>query len=167
MYVCMHTYLPNTGAPLIAMVACLGLAVDVTTNAKTTADLDAMDANDADAIIAYVHKKMDYLATSRPTAVNLFNALKEVKTVLDQAKAGDNDSTARARICQAIVNHAEFMVKRDVSDNETIGRHGAAAVLSHIPDDQSATMVTICNTGSLATAGYGTALGVARALSTH
>lgn len=145
------------------MVACLGLAVDLCTNAKTIAELDGIDANDGDAIVEYIHKKMDYLATSRPTAVNLFNALKELKGILETSKSG-SEGSARERICKAVVSHAEFMMKRDVSDNETIGKHGAEAILRHVESGKGARMVTICNTGSLATAGFGTALGVVRAL---
>mmetsp|Transcript_48161 Transcript_48161/g.58083 ORF Transcript_48161/g.58083 Transcript_48161/m.58083 type:complete len:253 (+) Transcript_48161:390-1148(+) len=61
----------------------------------------------------------------------------------------------------AVVDYAEFMLKRDVSDNEAIGSHGADMLLK---SKETIRLMTICNTGSLATAGYGTALGVARAL---
>lgn len=147
------------------MVACLGLAIDLTTNSKTKTELDAMDANDASALLSFIDKKMDYLATSRPTAVNLFNALEELKNILNKAKDDDSSgSTVRERLCAAAVKHAEFMLERDVSDNKLIGSHGAQAVMSHVEAGKKARMVTICNTGSLATAGYGTALGVIRAL---
>lgn len=144
-------------------MAVLGLAVDLTSNAKTISELDAMDADDADALLAYIQLKMDYLATARPTAVNVFNALAELKDILQNATEGG--TTARERMCQALVKHAEFMLERDVSDNRAIGAFGAEAILSHVAnDDEGARVVTICNTGSLASAGYGTALGVARAL---
>ena len=64
---------------------------------------------------------------------------------------------------QAVTQHAEFMLQRDVQDNMQIGRHGADEILSNTTDDK-VTIVTICNTGSLATAQYGTALGVVRAI---
>mmetsp|Transcript_25370 Transcript_25370/g.35570 ORF Transcript_25370/g.35570 Transcript_25370/m.35570 type:complete len:380 (-) Transcript_25370:641-1780(-) len=157
------------GAPLIAIVACLGLAVDLNANAKTLAELDAMDANDSDAIMKFVHAKMEYLSTSRPTAVNLFNALEELKQILKDAAANDqNGKSVRERLCSAVVDHASFMLDRDVKDNENIGRLGMEAILKQVGVDASSgagiRMVTICNTGSLATAGFGTALGVARAL---
>jgi S-methyl-5-thioribose-1-phosphate isomerase len=155
-----HTFTP--GAPLIAMVACLGLSVDLNTNVSTIGELDGIDANDSQTLLSFIHEKMDYLATSRPTAVNLFNAMKELKLVLEEASTG-SDGTVRERLCQAVNRHAEFMLRRDVADNEAIGAFGAAAILRHTTQS-SARVVTICNTGSLATAGYGTALGVVRAL---
>lgn len=144
-------------------MACLGLSVDINSNATSVGELDAMEANDSEALLAYIHSKMDYLATSRPTAVNLFNALKELKDVLDVASNGI-EGTSRDRLCHAVVKHAEFMLTRDVADNQAIGKVGAAAILRHVGPGECARIVTICNTGSLATAGYGTALGVARAL---
>lgn len=50
------------------------------------------------------------------------------------------------------------MLERDVNDNKKIGNYGAQHILSGVPRD-SVTILTHCNTGSLATAGYGTALG--------
>ena len=144
-------------------MACLGLSVDINSNATTVDELDAIEDNDSEALLSYIHSKMDYLATSRPTAVNLFNALKELKDVLDVAKSGI-EGTSRHRLCHAVIKHAEFMLTRDVADNQAIGNIGAAAILRHVGSGESARIVTICNTGSLATAGYGTALGVARAL---
>jgi len=148
------------GAPLIAIVAVLGLAVDLNANTTTIAELDALDNNDGDVILAYIQSKMDYLATARPTAVNVFNALEELKGILEATKEGDG---ARQRMCEEIAKHAEFMLERDVSDNKAIGAFGAEAILK-TTSDKKARVVTICNTGSLATAGYGTALGIVRAL---
>lgn len=144
------------GAPLIAIVAVLGLAVDLNSNPNTISELDAIDANDTDSLLEYIQKKMDYLATSRPTAVNVFHALEEVKNVLSR-------QNNRNEMCQAIVTHAEFMLQRDVSDNKAIGTFGADAIRNRTRGEK-ARIVTICNTGSLASAGYGTALGVVRAL---
>jgi 5-methylthioribose kinase len=140
------------------MVAVLGLAIDVNTNQKT---IDEMTALDASTIEAYIHTKLDYLATSRPTAVNLFNALEEVKQKLTTVV--NSDTVTREAFCQTILEHAEFMLERDVADNRAIGQHGADVILKTCAKD-AIHLVTICNTGSLATAGYGTALGVARAL---
>lgn len=141
------------GAPLIAIVAVLGLAVDLTTNEKTIKELNASDN-----IKQYVYGKMAYLKTSRPTAVNLFNAMTELKGIVNRA------SDAAPQIVAAIVKHAQFMLERDVSDNKAIGTHGADDLLQRHTHKDGVRLVTICNTGSLATAGWGTALGVAREL---
>lgn len=75
----------------------------------------------------------------------------------------DASSNGGEAIIRAIVSHAEFMLQRDLADNKAIGSYGADAILSKT-NSNPARIVTICNTGSLATSGYGTALGVARAL---
>jgi len=150
------------GAPLIAIVACLGLAVDLSCCGETQKELDRVK-NDIDAIFTIIDKKMEYLKTSRPTAVNLFNAMGEVKAELEtvQKKKRESDD-AKSCMVKSVVTYAEKMLERDVSDNKAIGDFGADALLKHSP--KGIRLVTICNTGSLATAGYGTALGVARSL---
>jgi S-methyl-5-thioribose-1-phosphate isomerase len=150
------------GAPLIAIVAILGLAVDL---ASPSSQKELEQCADASAVIQYITTKLDYLATSRPTAVNLFHAIQEVKDVLqkEQVDSSDNNNNA-TRLVQAVQQHAQFMLQRDLQDNRNIGKHGAKAILAHKPADAKVTVMTICNTGSLATSGYGTALGVVRAL---
>lgn len=56
------------------------------------------------------------------------------------------------------------MLDKDISDNKAIGTHGAEAILANVSGDSGIRVITHCNTGSLATAGYGTALGVVRKL---
>lgn len=58
----------------------------------------------------------------------------------------------------SVIAWIEDMLERDVNDNRKIGNYGAQHILSGVPRD-SVTILTHCNTGSLATAGYGTALG--------
>lgn len=144
------------GAPLIAIVACLGLSVDLATNPKTLAELETLSTKQE--VIDYVIKKMDYLRTSRPTAVNLFNAMDELTGAIQAAGESKED------VIKTVISHAEFMLERDVSDNKAIGDNGAKDILDNLKDRSKVRMATICNTGSLATAAYGTALGVARSL---
>ena len=146
------------GAPLIAIVACLGLSVDLATNPETKTKLDGLSSKEE--VLEVIKEKMDYLSTSRPTAVNLFNAMGELSKVIEGESITNKDE-----MIKAVISHAEFMLERDVSDNKNIGLHGANDILSCLhPDREGVRLVTICNTGSLATASYGTALGVARAL---
>lgn len=56
------------------------------------------------------------------------------------------------------------MLTKDIEDNKAIGRYGCEAILKSLSGDGSVRVLTHCNTGSLATAGYGTALGVIRSL---
>lgn len=146
------------GAPLIAIVAVLGLAVDLTSNEATIKQLDGLSSV-AD-IKTVINEKMEYLKTSRPTAVNLFNAMEELSGILD-----DHSLTTREALLEKLMAHASYMLDRDVSDNKSIGSHGADDILSG--RDDKVNIITICNTGSLATAGWGTALGVARELCTR
>jgi methylthioribose-1-phosphate isomerase len=83
------------------------------------------------------------LAASRPTAVNLFWAL-------------DRVSALRDRSFESVLAEAQAIEREDVAMNQAIGRHGAALV------PPGARVMTVCNTGSLATAGHGTALGIIR-----
>jgi methylthioribose-1-phosphate isomerase len=149
-----------SGAPLIAIVAVLGLAVDLC-HAKTVAELDQIEemngTQHGQAVLAYLDGKCSYLATSRPTAVNIFHALAEIKVQLVQAmnaNSANNDddkttSTARQRMVQAVLQHASFMLERDRNDCLAMGRHGADAILKAKAPNAQVTIVTICNTGSL------------------
>ena len=154
------TYLFVSGAPLIAIVAVLGLAVDLTHKVETKTKLSSSSPED---IVKMIQSKMEYLRESRPTAVNLSNALEEVQDAMTKVQQSTpSDQWAKALPAE-ILTYAEFMLERDVSDNTAIGTYGAEAILK-ATGKSKVNMVTICNTGSLATAGYGTALGVVRAL---
>lgn len=157
------------GAPLIAIVAVLGMAVDLC-SPTAASELDMIEKmnqveHSADAVYAYIQGKLDFIATSRPTAVNLFNALEEVKGALLKAKdESESGESPRERMVKTIIDHAEFMLKRDEADCRAIGEFGATEILKGVGADQKTTVMTICNTGSLATAAYGTALGVVRSI---
>jgi methylthioribose-1-phosphate isomerase len=92
------------------------------------------------------------LAATRPTAVNLFWAIERMKKVF-ASMSGEPP----ARIAARLVQEAIAMRRQDEEACRQMGRHGAAL----LPD--SGTVLTHCNAGALATAGYGTALGVIRA----
>ncbi len=149
------------GAPLIAIVACLGLAVEMSARQakQAFASLDAA----ADWLV----EAAAYLKTSRPTAVNLFTAMDQLlalsQGLVAKAGATPKDEGA-APLVAAVVTFAEVLLKEDVESNQAIGDHGATAILSNARPGETVKVMTHCNTGSLATAGYGTALGVIRSL---
>lgn len=58
----------------------------------------------------------------------------------------------------SIIEHIEGLLEKDREDNRSIGAHGARHILQRVPEG-GVTLLTHCNTGTLATAGYGTALG--------
>lgn len=140
------------GAPAIAIVAALSLAVELT-NKKAS--------DKAEEVAAIILEKLDYLVTSRPTAVNLADAAGKLKKIVETAaKANGSDG---ASVSKAYCDAAAQMLIADVADNEGIGKYGAEWI-SKVAGGGQVSVLTHCNTGSLATAGYGTALGVIRSL---
>jgi methylthioribose-1-phosphate isomerase len=111
--------------------------------------IGALQAKDLDAEFDNI---CDTLAATRPTAVNLFWAIDRMKRLY----AGLRGQPAEA-IRRRLVQEAQLVREEDIAINRAIGRHGAALV----PNRK--TVLTHCNAGALATAGYGTALGVIRA----
>ena len=125
------------GAPAIGVAAAMGVALGV----AQTADLDAQ-----------FEQICDTLASTRPTAVNLFWAIGRMRKLYQSLRGRPLDEI-RARLAA----EAQQIRLEDIAINQAIGRNGAALV----PDGK--TVLTHCNAGALATAGYGTALGVIRA----
>ena len=98
---------------------------------------------------AHVLADIDLLTQSRPTAVNLFWALNQVKAVLDEQKTDPRP---------AILACAEKIHTDDIAANYKMGELGADILAN------TKGILTHCNTGALATGGYGTALGVIRSV---
>lgn len=141
------------GAPAIAIAAALSLAVEVS-------NLEDFIGTSDDAA-SFLNSKLDYLVTSRPTAVNLSDAATKLKGVISNAAATAFEAMS---VFQAFLESAEDMLREDVAANRAIGLYGASFLQSHIKDSKNLSILTHCNTGSLATAGYGTALGVIRSV---
>lgn len=123
------------GAPAIAIVAALSLAVELQNNAIS---------DKAEEVAAFILEKLDYLVTSRPTAVNLADAARKLKKVVESAVTanGANGSTVSRAYCDA----AAQMLIDDVSDNEGIGKHGAEWI-STAAGGGPVSVLTHCNTG--------------------
>jgi methylthioribose-1-phosphate isomerase len=131
------------GAPAIGVAAAMGLALGARRSTATGTKQFAVD----------FQRLADTLAATRPTAVNLFWAIERMKQALATGvQAGEGVVELVARLRQ----EADRIHDDDLESCRAIGRHGAALV----PDD--ARILTHCNAGALATAGYGTALGVVR-----
>ena len=95
-------------------------------------------------------EKADYMATSRPTAVNLMWACKKQKELIENSTS-DIDG-----IVKELVENGIKMENEDIEINKKMGDYGAEVV------PKGATILTHCNAGALATVAYGTALGVIR-----
>ena len=132
------------GAPAIGVAAAMGLAIEVA-RSKATGTRQ---------FTAEFQKTCDLMAGTRPTAVNLFWAIDRMKAVFaEAAQAGQSTEEIAARL----EKEARAIHDEDVANCRAMGGHGAAVV----PD--GARVLTHCNAGALATAGYGSALGVIRA----
>lgn len=132
------------GAPAIGIAAAMGIALGAR-------DIGTEDREEFERRFDHI---CEVLAATRPTAVNLFWAIDRMRLVFSTLKRKKASlSEVRARL----IEEAKRMHAEDVRANQTMGRFGAEL----IPD--GATVLTHCNAGALATAGYGTALGVIRA----
>jgi methylthioribose-1-phosphate isomerase len=121
------------GAPAIGVAAAMGVALGVAQGA----DFEAVCTE---------------LASTRPTAVNLFWGIERMKRLYSSMRHLPVD-----QVRDRMIAEAKLMREEDIEINRAIGRHGAPLV----PNGR--TVLTHCNAGALATAGYGTALGVVRA----
>ena len=126
------------GAPAIGVAAAMGVAIGVAKASPERLDADFEEI-------------CSTLAATRPTAVNLFWAIERMKKLYCEVR-GEGVEEIRRRLAAEAVRIRE----EDIAINEAIGRYGAELV----PDGK--TVLTHCNAGALATAGYGTALGVIR-----
>jgi len=132
------------GAPAIGVSSAYGVVL---------AAIEAEDlAFSKEEYIKYIEKSIEDLAATRPTAVNLFWALNRVRNVFEEVK-----DCSKEKIKEKLLEQANLLFEEDIICNKKIGQYGNELVRV------GANILTHCNAGALATAGYGTALGVIRA----
>ncbi|XP_014652335.1 PREDICTED: methylthioribose-1-phosphate isomerase [Ceratotherium simum simum] len=104
-----------------------------------------------------------FLVTARPTAVNMARAARDLADAA--AREAEREGATEEAVRERVIRCAEDMLEKDLRDNRSIGDLGARHLLERAaPGGGKVTVLTHCNTGALATAGYGTALGVIRSL---
>ena len=130
------------GAPAIGVTAAMGVALGA----------QAISAVEYKAFAEQLLAICDRLAATRPTAVNLFWAIDRMKQKLSAVR-GEPVAAIKA----ALLKESQAILEEDIALCKAMGRHGAELI------QQGQTILTHCNAGALATAGYGTALGVIRA----
>jgi methylthioribose-1-phosphate isomerase len=130
------------GAPAIGVSAAMGIALG----------MQQSTAMDMAGFSAHFDRVANLIAETRPTAVNLFWAIRRMTAKFDSL-AGQSIG----QIKDALVAEAQLMLVEDIAANEAMGKHGAVLMPG------SGGVLTHCNAGALATCGYGTALGVIRA----
>jgi methylthioribose-1-phosphate isomerase len=130
------------GAPAIGVTAALGLALAA----------NCSSASDADELMAELEDAAAEIRSTRPTAVNLFWAIRRIMDKAESVKSLGPDG-----VRQTVIREAVLMAKEDEETNHRMGLFGAELIKS------GDTVLTHCNAGALATVDYGTALGVIRA----
>ena len=130
------------GAPAIGVSAAMGIALGIK-NAKSESVGELRQELD---------RICEVVAKTRPTAVNLFWAIRRMQGKFERARV-----RPIAQIKQTLIEEAQRMHAEDIAANRAMGRHGATLMPA------SGGVLTHCNAGALATCGYGTALGVIRA----
>ncbi len=130
------------GAPAIGVAAAFGVVLAAR----------ASRARDRAGLLADLEEAIKGLAATRPTAVNLFWALDRMRRTAESAP-----ESAAGVLADRLLAEAQAILDEDLAANRAMGRHGAALVPA------GGRVLTHCNAGALATAGYGTALGVIRA----
>jgi len=132
------------GAPAIGVAAAMGIALGVRDS----------KANDIASLRQDFKQITETLASTRPTAVNLFWAIDGMKRVFREIAS---DAADRRTIAERLIQEARAIQTEDIESNRRMGNFGQELL------PNSGTILTHCNAGALATAGYGTALGVIRA----
>src|SRR5881394_587010 len=128
------------GAPAIGVAAAMGVALGVRdSKAKNTAEL---------------REDFKQIADTRPTAVNLFWAIDRMKRLFKEVAT---DGAHKRNVADRLIQEALAIHAEDIASNKRMGQFGQKLL------PNSGTILTHCNAGALATAGYGTALGVIRA----
>lgn len=130
------------GAPAIGVSAAMGVALGVR-ESKASDNLE---------LRREFTRICEVLAGTRPTAVNLFWAIRRMREKFEQVS-----DQPIAAIKETLVAEAQRVLAEDIATNQLMGKHGAMLMPA------SGGVLTHCNAGALATAGYGTALGVIRA----
>ncbi|UXI23149.1 PDF receptor [Sarcoptes scabiei] len=151
------------GAPAIAILGLLSVSVEL-----SKPELIESFGDDTEKLYNFINEKAKFLCSSRPTAVNIskeFDSLIEIVRIKQQMNAKLND------LIESIKIHNYEVLLKDRQINHLIGENGSMAIQEKaFETDQNRNnsrkmqILTHCNTGSLATAGYGTALGVIRTL---
>ncbi|KAF8420961.1 eukaryotic translation initiation factor 2B [Boletus edulis BED1] len=154
------------GAPAIGSLASLSIASTLSSAVKATPRPDFL-ASPA-SLEAYIAPKLEYLFTARPTAVNLGAAMRRLAKVLSQAVTAHqqqseprvSDTDAAVAIANDIIAEAKLIGGEDKAQNITMSKLGGDWLHKRVGGSRKyLNVLTVCNTGSLATSGYGTALG--------
>ncbi|KAH9832169.1 Methylthioribose-1-phosphate isomerase [Rhodofomes roseus] len=147
------------GAPAIASLAALTVASHL--SRALQADPAPEWLSSPQLLDPYITAQLDFLYTARPTAVNLGAATRRLKHTLRTGVEQGKDASA---IAQDLIQEGREIDAEDVSRNKRMSKWGGEWLIEQVKakgkSPESLNVMTVCNTGSLATSGYGTALGL-------
>ncbi|TID31064.1 hypothetical protein CANINC_000308 [Pichia inconspicua] len=155
------------GAPAIMLVGCYSIVVELyrVLNDPKIATNFGYDTSDINNFRNRLLERIDHLIESRPTAVNLANGCNEIKKIIL-----DSNYDSISDLFNQIREFSENLYKEDYQSNINIGEHGLQYIIDVLSSENFKgpfSVMTICNTGSLATSGHGTALGIIRHLNQY
>ena len=132
------------GAPAIAIVAALSLAAELSVEKQGNLSLPTIKDS--------IFERLTFLESSRPTAVNLADAVRKLKATVQ--KAAEQEGASGDSVANVYIVAAEQMLVADLKDNEAIGKHGANWIRDHtnagrgrVQGNKALKVLTHCNTG--------------------
>lgn len=147
------------GAPAIGSLASLSIASYISTSLNQNPRPDFLSSPQG--LSEHIKPLLDHLFLARPTAVNLGAALDQIRKVLDD---GVESSSPAEQIAQEVIKTGRAVHEIDLGQNKAMGKWGGDWIVEAAKKSggtgEGLNLLTVCNTGSLATSGYGTALGV-------
>ncbi|KAI0266841.1 hypothetical protein BC834DRAFT_873794 [Gloeopeniophorella convolvens] len=147
------------GAPAIASLAALTFSQYLSRALRASPPPDFLSSPET--LAAHVNPVLDFLFTARPTAVNLGAATRRLARTLQTSV--DAGKEARS-IAEALVEDGKQVAAEDVGRNKAMAKWGGDWLVEEVKtkggSGEGLNVLTVCNTGSLATSGYGTALGL-------
>lgn len=160
------------GAPAIMLVGCFSVVVELDRvlhgGARgETARAFGYNTGNTAAFKKRLLERIEELVSSRPTAVNLANGCNEIKKIIGSF---DDSNPDLEELYTEILGFAEKLYADDYQSNIDIGDHGLRYIVDTLRAESfkgAFSVMTICNTGSLATSGHGTALGIIRHLNQY
>lgn len=163
------------GAPAIASLAALTVSLLLRRKLAGAAEVPSATATayvvpsltSTEAVSSWLFPALDYLQSSRPTAVNLGEAMSRIRKTATTFTTSSSGESAAKELAQNIVDTCQAVHANDLERNKEMSRLGADWLFQRRKGGESQKklrVMTVCNTGSLATSGYGTALGVITSL---
>ncbi|KAI0278466.1 Methylthioribose-1-phosphate isomerase [Russula aff. rugulosa BPL654] len=147
------------GAPAIASLAALSVSQHLTRALRADPPPDFLSSPES--LAAHITPILDYLFTARPTAVNLGAATRRLSRTLQSSLRPGRDARA---IAEDLIEDGKQIAAEDVGRNKAMAKWGGEWLAEQVKGEGGSgdglNVLTVCNTGSLATSGYGTALGL-------